>query len=189
MTAVYEYERRSVCIQTEGSLEGLGWCELGLYSREDLGFSYKDIFILGLSWPSHLISSEHNSISLLSKVPPSRGKEEMPPVGINQALNDPQVRWCIFEEARLEMMKMMAMTDDERADLKEETDIKEYAERAGILKKYTAKYDERCTGFNTKQGNLDRIEQELLFEGKSLQAEGAGRMMYFPQSTLNTVVN
>ena len=48
MTAVYEHERRSNCLRTEGALEGLGWCESDLYSREDLGFSYKDIFILGL---------------------------------------------------------------------------------------------------------------------------------------------
>ena len=187
MTAVYEHERRSNCLRTEGTLEGLGWCESDLYSREELGFNYKDIFILGLRWPLHLISSEDNSISLLSKVPPSRGKEEMPPVGENLVLNEPQVRWCFFEHERLEMMEMMAMTDQERAELKEEAVIKEYAARAGVTKKYVARYDERCTNLWSQQGTLGAIRRELLFEGKRLQSEGALRM-YPPQSSLKDTV-
>jgi len=175
MTAVYEHERRSNCLRTEGTLEGLGWCESDLYSREELGFSYKDIFILGLRWPLHLISSEYNSISLLSKVPPSRGKEEMPPVGENQALNDPQVRWCVFERVRLELMKGATMTDQDMAVLKETGELRMYVARAGVIKKYVARYDERCTKFRSQQGTLGVIEREILFEGKRLQSEAAQR--------------
>ena len=115
MTVVYEHERRSNCIRTEGTLEGLRWCESDLYSREELGFLYyskeelgflyKDLFILGLGWPSHLISSGHTPIEMLSEIANSRGKEEMPPVGENLVLNEPQVRWCFFEHVRLEMME------------------------------------------------------------------------------------
>ena len=178
MTAVYEHERRSNCLRTEGTLAGLGWCESDLYSREELGFNYKDIFILGLRWPLQLISSEDNSISLLSKVPPSRGKEEMPPVGENLVLNEPQVRWCVFEKARLEMMKSWTMTDQEVAELKEEAEIK----------MYVARYDKRCTKFRSQQGTLGAIERELLFEGKRLQSEGVQRM-YSSQSSLKATVN
>jgi len=160
MTTVYEHERRSICLRTEGTLEGLRWCESDVYSREDLGFLYKDLFILGLGWPSHLISSEHTSIEMLSKIPNSRGKEEMPPVGENQALNAPQFRWCVFEKVRLEMMKMMTNTDQE----------------AGVLKKYVTRHDERCTKFQSQQGTLGVIERELIFEGKKLQSEGAKRI-------------
>lgn len=171
MTAVYEHERRSNCLRTEGSLEGLGWCESDLYSREDLGFNYKDIFILGLRWPLQLISSEDNSISLLSKVPPSRGKEEMPPVGENLVLNDPQVRWCVFERVRLELMKGATMTDQDMAILKEAGELKMYLAREGVRKKYVARYDERCTKFRSQQGTLGAIEKEIVFEGKRLQSE------------------
>ncbi len=188
MTAVYEHERRSICIRTEGTLEGLRWCESDVYSREDLGFLYKDIFILGLGWPSYLISSEHTSIEMLSKIPNSRGKEEMPPVGENQALNDPQVRWCVFEKVRLRMMKMMTITDQETAELKEATELKKYVARAGVLKKYVARYDERCTKFRSQQGTLGVIERELLFEGKSLQSEGAQRI-FSSQSSLKATIN
>ena len=187
MTAVYEHERRSNCIRTEGTLEGLGWCESDVYSREDLGFLYKDLFFLGLSWPLHLISLEYNSVITLSKVPPSRGKEEMPPVGENLVLNEPQVRWCVFEKARLEMMESWTMTDQERAELKEEAVIKEYAARAGVTKKYVARYDERCTNLWSQQGTLGAIRRELVFEGKRLQSEGVQRL-YSSQSSLKDTV-
>ncbi len=188
MTTVYEHERRSNCIRTEGTLEGLGWCESDVYSREDLGFLYKDLFFLGLSWPLHLISSEYNSVITLSKVPKSRGKEEMPLVGENQALNDPQVRWCVFEKVRLRMMKMWTtITDQEAAELKEAGELKMYAARAGVLKKYVARYDERCTKFRSQKGTLRVIERELLFEGKGLQSEGVQRM-YSSESSLKDTV-
>ncbi len=197
MTAVYEYERRSNCLQTEGTLEGLRWCESDLYSREELGylyyskeelgFLYKDLFILGLGWPLHLISSEHTSIEMLSKIANSRGKEEMPPVGENLVLNEPQVRWCFFEHVRLEMMESWTMTDQERAELKEEAVIKEYAARAGVTKKYVARYDERCTNLWSQQGTLGAIRRELVFEGKRLQSEGVQRL-YSSQSSLKDTV-
>jgi len=160
MTAVYEHERRSICIRTEGTLAGLGWCESDVYSREDLGFLYKDIFILGLGWPSYLISSEHNSIAMLSKIPPSRGKEEMPLVGENQVLNEPQVRWCVFEKARIEMMRFMLTTDQEVV---------------GTFNTYATRHNKRCNRFQYQQGILAIIERELLFAGKRLQSEGAKR--------------
>jgi len=187
MTTVYEHERRSNCLRTEGTLEGLGWCESDLYSREGLGFLYKDLFFLGSSWPLQLISLEYNSVITLSKVPPSRGKEEMPPVGENLVLNEPQVRWCFFEYVRLEMMESWTMTDQERAELKEEAVIKEYAARAGVTKKYVARYDERCTNLWSQQGTLGAIRRELLFEGKRLQSEGVQRL-YSSKSSLKATV-
>jgi len=176
MTVVYEYERRSEC-QLRVTLERFRWCESDIYSREDLGFSYKDLFILGLGWPSHLISSEHDSITTLTNVIiPGKGKEEIPPVGENQALNDPQVRWCVFEKVRLGNMKLETITDHERAEFMEEAESKKYlASRADVLKKYVARYDERCTKFRSQQGTLGVIERELLFEGKRLQSEARQR--------------
>jgi len=161
MTTVYEHERRSICIRTEGTLEGLRWCESDVYSREDLGFLYKDILILGLGWPSYLISSEHTSIEMLSKIPNSRGKEEMPPVGENQALNDPQVRWCVFEKVRIEMMRFMLTTDQEVV---------------GTFNTYATRHNKRCNRFQFQHGTLGVIERELIFEGKRLQSEGAQRI-------------
>ena len=176
MTAVYEYERRSEC-QLHVTLERFRWCESDSFSREDLGFSYKDLFILGLGWPSHLISSENTSLDTLrNMLIPGKGKEEIPPVGENQALNDPQVRWCVFEKVRLELMKGGTMTDQEMAVLKETGESKKYlASRADVLKKYVARYDERCTKFRSQQGTLGVIERETIFEGKRLQAEAWGR--------------
>jgi hypothetical protein len=197
MTVVYEHERRSNCIRTEGTLEGLRWCESDLYSREELGFLYyskeelgflyKDLFILGLGWPSHLISSGHTPIEMLSEIANSRGKEEMPPVGENQALNDPQVRWCVFEKARLEMMKSWTMTDQEVAELKEAAELKMYVARAGAFNTYATRHNKRCNRFQYQQGILAIIERELLFEGKRLQSEGAQRI-YSSKSSLKATV-
>ncbi|TFH08326.1 MAG: hypothetical protein E4H07_07875 [Nitrosomonadales bacterium] len=174
MIAVYEYERRSECDQYERLLKNLPWCEAYTYPREEFSYSYMELAIKGLRWPLHLISSENNDpiLSLSDAIYLSR-KEEMPPVGENQALNYPQVRWCVFEKARLEVMEGRTMTDQEVSELKEETEIKKYIARAGALKKYVARHNKRCTKFRSQQGTLEFIERELLFEGKRLQSEGA----------------
>lgn len=167
MACVYEYERRSECIQNEGLLKGLLWYETDAYSREEFSYNYMELVIKELRWPLQLIPSENNDYLLpLSEAIYSSRKEKMPPVGENQALNDSQVHWCVFEKARLEIMKIMTITDQEAAELKM------YVARAGVLKKYLTRYDERCTKFRSRHGTLGVVERELLFEGKKLQAEG-----------------
>lgn len=87
--------------------------------------------------------------------------EEMPPAGEGLVLNGPQIRWCVFEKARLETMKDLISEDHE----------------ISAFNTYVGRYNERCTRFQYRQGLLDVIEGELTREGKKLQAEGAERIL------------
>ena len=87
--------------------------------------------------------------------------EEMPPVGQNLVLSVPQVRWCVFEKARMEMMKELA-TDDEEIT---------------AFNTYVSRYNARCAQFRYRQGVLATIEGELGQQGRRLQSEGAERIL------------
>lgn len=87
--------------------------------------------------------------------------EEMPPVGQNLVLSVPQVRWCVFEKARMEMMKELA-TDDEEIT---------------AFNTYVSRYNARCAQFRYRQGILATIEGELGQQGRRLQSEGAERIL------------
>ncbi len=87
--------------------------------------------------------------------------EEMPPTGEGLVLNGPQIRWCVFEKARLETMKDLISEDQE----------------ISAFNTFVGRYNERCTRFQYRQGLLEVIEGELNREGKRLQAEGAERIL------------
>ena len=87
--------------------------------------------------------------------------EEMPPVGQNLVLSVPQVRWCVYEKARMEMMKELA-TDDEEIT---------------AFNTYVSRYNARCAQFRYRQGVLATIEGELGQQGRRLQSEGAERIL------------
>lgn len=92
---------------------------------------------------------------------PNSSAEEMPPMGEGLVLNSPQIRWCVFEKARLEMMKDLVAADQELS----------------AFNTYVGRYNERCTRFHYRQGVLEVIEQEINQEGRRLQAEGAERIL------------
>lgn len=87
--------------------------------------------------------------------------EEMPPAGEGLVLNGPQIRWCVFEKARLETMKDLISANQE----------------ISVFNMYVGKFNERCARFSYQQGVLDVIERELNQEGRRLQAEGAERIL------------
>ncbi len=87
--------------------------------------------------------------------------EEMPPVGENLVLNGPQVRWCVYEKARMEMMKDLATEEEEIT----------------AFNTYVSRYNARCAQFRYRQGMLAAIEGELGQQGRRLQAEGAERIL------------
>lgn len=87
--------------------------------------------------------------------------EEMPPVGQNLVLSVPQVRWCVYEKARMEMMKELA-TDDEQIT---------------AFNTHVSRYNARCAQFRYRQGILATIEGELRQQGRRLQSEGAERIL------------
>ena len=87
--------------------------------------------------------------------------EEMPPAGENLVLTTPQVRWCVYEQARLQEMKDLVSSDNELA----------------AFNLVLAQYNERCVHFQYQQGTLESIQQELNQEGKRLQGEGAARIL------------
>lgn len=72
MTFVYEYDRRFECVQNEGWLKGLLWCETDYKSKEQLAVNHMGLFIKGLGWPLHFISSTDN----VSKSEGANGKLE-----------------------------------------------------------------------------------------------------------------
>lgn len=87
--------------------------------------------------------------------------EEMPPEGQNLVLNAPQVRWCVYEKARLEMMKELATDDKE----------------ISAFNTFVSRYNARCAAFRYRQGTLAAIEGELSQQGRKLQSEGAERIL------------
>lgn len=87
--------------------------------------------------------------------------EEMPPVGENLVLNGPQIRWCVYEKARMEMMKDLATEEEE----------------VTAFNTYVSRYNARCAQFRYRQGMLAAIEGELGQQGRRLQAEGAERIL------------
>ena len=87
--------------------------------------------------------------------------EEMPPVGQNLVLSVPQVRWCVYEKARMEMMKELATEGQEIT----------------AFNTYVSRYNARCAQFRYKQGILAAIEGELSQQGRRLQSEGAERIL------------
>lgn len=87
--------------------------------------------------------------------------EEMPPEGQNLVLNAPQVRWCVYEKARMEMMKELATDDRE----------------ISAFNTFVARYNARCAAFRYRQGTLAAIEGELSQQGRKLQSEGAERIL------------
>lgn len=101
------------------------------------------------------------SQSISPSAGPSSSVEEMPPVGEDLVLNGPQIRWCVFEKARLETMKDLMSADQE----------------VSAFNTYVGKYNERCARFQYGQEVLDGIEQELNQEGRRLQSEGAERIL------------
>jgi hypothetical protein len=92
--------------------------------------------------------------------------EEMPPVGENLVLNGPQIRWCVYEKARIEMMKDIAAEEEITA-----------------FNTYVSRYNERCAQFQYRQGMLAVIEGELGQQGRRLQSEGAERILSLRSSS------
>ena len=144
MASIYEKERELICLQTEGTLQGIRWCESDIfYKRRSWVSVTRDLFVLGLAWPFEFITSDHDSVEILTEIANLNEMEEMPSVGKNQVLNEPQIRWCIFERERLRMMKMITDTYQERS----------------VYNKSVSRHKDRCTRFQSRQSILGRYKQ------------------------------
>ncbi|SFQ02244.1 Sel1 repeat-containing protein [Nitrosomonas cryotolerans] len=60
MMCVYEIERKHECIDREGWVKGLFWCESDVISNSDMASRQLIFFIKGLSWPIELFSNNDN---------------------------------------------------------------------------------------------------------------------------------
>ena len=60
MMGVYEYDRRSECIQNEGLLKGLLWCKTDYKSREELGVGHAVLVTKAMGWPLYFFRSSEN---------------------------------------------------------------------------------------------------------------------------------
>ena len=60
MMCVYEIERKHECIDTEGWVKGLIWCESDVISNSDTANRQLTFFIKGLNWPIKLFSNSEN---------------------------------------------------------------------------------------------------------------------------------
>lgn len=89
--------------------------------------------------------------------------EEMPPAGDGLLLSGPQIRWCVYERARIDAMEEFVSTDS--------------GIEVTTFNTYVTQYNQRCSHFKYRPGSLEAIQTELNKEGRRLQAEGAERTL------------
>lgn len=87
-------------------------------------------------------------------------KEERPPVGTDLVLSSNQIRYCVYEQARLSAMKPL-IDSNELADL------------------YNANindYNSRCGSFRYRRGSLEPIQSELVANAAELRRQAYHRV-------------
>ena len=99
-------------------------------------------------------------------------EEEMPPVGSGLVLTGQQIRWCVFEKARMETMKEFMASEPE----------------IDAFNSYVSRYNERCSNFRYPKGVLETVESEINQEGRRLQSEGAQRILSLRTTTQEPAV-
>jgi hypothetical protein len=99
--------------------------------------------------------------------PVDSGRQDLPPVGTDNRLSVSQIRWCVYEKARLEKTEQLAGT----LDLTQDT--------ANRLNQYVRDYNSRCGSFRYRSGDLERVQAELPLVGPILDTEVSGRITQF----------
>jgi hypothetical protein len=81
--------------------------------------------------------------------------ESIPPVGRDHVLNEAQIRYCVFQDARLEYLRPMNMTNAQ---------ISRFNAMIGD-------YNARCGSFQYRPGVLQRVQAEVPGRASTLQAD------------------
>ena len=90
-------------------------------------------------------SSSNYSPSLGSETRTSRLEFSKPPEGDDNALSVAQIRWCLREEIRIEVLRPMASTNSQ----------------IDQFNTVVADYNRRCASFRYREGTLMRARREL----------------------------
>lgn len=80
--------------------------------------------------------------------------EQMPPVGRNNVLNIPQIRWCKRENIRIESIESIINNAYEH-------EVNRFNAKVG-------EYNSRCGEFRYHRGNVEQVDRELAPERESI---------------------
>ena len=80
--------------------------------------------------------------------------EQEPPVGRNNVLNIPQIRWCKREEIRIEAIESVINNAYEH-------DVDQFNAKV-------SDYNSRCGEFRYRRGNVEQVDRELASERESI---------------------
>lgn len=95
---------------------------------------------------------------------PAFPQEEIPPIGNGLVLTTGQIRFCVYEKARLETAERLAngiMLDSDDVDR---------------LNRFIGEYNKRCGHFRYRKGALERVQAELPGVQPMLEAEARKRV-------------
>ena len=81
--------------------------------------------------------------------------ETKPPAGEGRALSINEVRYCVFESERIELMKPLASDNT----------------RIGKFNEYVSDYNSRCGRFRYRRGTLEQVRREAAERASSLETE------------------
>jgi len=90
-------------------------------------------------------------------VPASISDEQKPPVGRDNVLNIPQIRWCNREKVRIEAIESVINNAYEREVVNFNTKVSDY--------------NSRCGEFRYRRGNVEQVDRELASERESIAAK------------------
>lgn len=86
--------------------------------------------------------------------------ESKPAVGSGRTLSGPELRYCVFENARLEHMKGMVANNSQIA----------------TFNRYVQDYNSRCSNFRYRRGTLEAMQREAAERSSALRAEATLRL-------------
>jgi len=100
MTLIYEYERKVDCVEREGIVKGLIWCDTDATTQLEMGVSHFSMMIKGLGWPFRLFANNEHEKTLAEKSHNeklSAIESAMKKCGYHQSNPTTQAKKCVQE--------------------------------------------------------------------------------------------
>jgi hypothetical protein len=89
--------------------------------------------------------------------PPAAALEEMPAIGYDRVLSKNEVRYCVFQGERLDLLRELTGTNTE----------------VDLFNALVRDFNERCSSFRYRQGVLQSVERELPGQRTALRRDAA----------------
>jgi hypothetical protein len=121
--------------------------------------------LLGL-WLSQLVAPQE-AVNGPGQPSASSGSDytldENPPAdGAKAVLSLPGLRWCAFENVRVEAMRTVVDTDTQR----------------GVYNRALEAHNRKCVGITYDKSDMDKVQAELAARRALLQQQGVGRLEF-----------